>query len=58
MAARELPARPSHEHLKKLAKDRLRELRRTHLHATHYGTREFAIRDPHRIDLTFAQPMG
>jgi ankyrin repeat protein len=29
---------------------------RADLHTTHYGMREFAIEDPHGVDLTFAQP--
>ena len=29
---------------------------RADLHTTHYGMREFAIHDPHGVELTFAQP--
>jgi ankyrin repeat protein/uncharacterized glyoxalase superfamily protein PhnB len=30
---------------------------RAELYRTHYGMREFAIEDPHGVDLTFAQPV-
>jgi len=30
---------------------------RADLYTTHYGMREFAIEDPHGVDLTFAQPV-
>ena len=31
---------------------------RADLYTTHYGMREFAIEDPHGVDLTFAQPVA
>jgi hypothetical protein len=62
-----LPERASLEYLKKLAKERLRELRRKNpeaavrvsvdLYTAHYGQREFGIRDPNGLELMFTQPM-